>query len=300
MINSGVDLDDDSEIYFFANYSQIDMDESFNYRLPVTFTGASGTEYSTESRVHGLLPDSLHGERQLPTARSAGLSSTTTSFNYRDDLYPSGYTPRFFGKTQEIFGALGFRGTNSWGMTYDLSGTLAQNYLDMSLRSSLNASLGPDTPTSFYIGKFQQQESNLNFDVTYPWEVGAFASPVTVAAGLEWRHENYQQILGDTASFAAGPYTSQPLYDCDATTLHAAQSRARTAGRKRSRITQGPTALRGISTSRRRLAAQLRGLRGPGSRCPATPHPGRRSAIRGLLLVRLHHRGQAAGALRGQ
>ena len=42
VINSGVDLDDDRQIYFFANYSQIDMDESFNYRLPVTFTGASG------------------------------------------------------------------------------------------------------------------------------------------------------------------------------------------------------------------------------------------------------------------
>ena len=51
VINSGVDLDDDSEIYFFANYSQIDMDESFNYRLPVTFTGASGTSLRPESGV---------------------------------------------------------------------------------------------------------------------------------------------------------------------------------------------------------------------------------------------------------
>src|SRR5688572_14831161 len=47
IINSGVDLDDDSEIYFFANLAQIDMDESFNYRLPVAFTGASGDRKST-------------------------------------------------------------------------------------------------------------------------------------------------------------------------------------------------------------------------------------------------------------
>jgi iron complex outermembrane recepter protein len=217
VINSGVDLDDDRQIYFFANYSQIDMDESFNYRLPVTFTGPSGTvhEQNPVFTDFYLTPCTASGSTNCPIG---GFVFDDNTFNFRDELYPSGYTPRFFGKTQEIFGVVGFRGTNSWGMTYDLSGTLAQNYLDMSLRSSLNASLGPDSPTSFYIGKFQQQESNLNFDVTYPWEVAAFASPITVAAGLEWRHENYQQILGDPASFAAGPYTSQPLYDCGATT----------------------------------------------------------------------------------
>jgi iron complex outermembrane receptor protein len=211
VINSGVDLDDDSEIYFFANLAQIDMDESFNYRLPVAFTGASGAEYSPNPvfTTFFLTPCGT-----LPGCPTGGFVFDDNTFNYADELYPSGYTPRFFGTTQEIFGALGYRGTSSRGVSYDLSATLAQHYLDMSLRSSLNASLGPDTPTNFYIGKFQQQEANLGFDVTYPWEVGAFASPVTVAAGLEWRHENYQQILGDTASYVAGPYTSQPLYDC--------------------------------------------------------------------------------------
>ena len=85
---------------------------------------------------------------------------------------------------------------------------------------------GPATPTNFYIGKFLQQEANLNFDVTYRWKVAAFANPITVAAGLEWRNENYQQILGDTASYAAGPYTSQPLYDATAT-MHAASRSGR-------------------------------------------------------------------------
>ena len=217
VINSGVNLDNDSQIYFFANYSHIKMDESFNYRLPVNFTGASGATYG-RNPVFGdffLTPCTASGSTNCPTG---GFVFDTNTFNYATDLYPSGYTPRFYGTTQEIFAAVGYRGTNSRGMTYDVSATLAQNYLDMSLRSSLNASLGPDTPTSFYNGKFQQQEANLNFDVTYPWEVAAFDSPITVAAGLEWRNENYQQILGDTASYIAGPYTSQPLYDCGATT----------------------------------------------------------------------------------
>jgi iron complex outermembrane recepter protein len=212
VINSGVNLDNDNQIYFFANYSHIEMDESFNYRLPVTFTGASGATYTQNPVFQDffLTPCPTNNA----TCPSGGYVFDTNIFNYRTTFYPSGYTPRFFGTTQEIFGTVGYRGTNSRGMTYDVSGTLAQNYLDMSLRSSLNASLGPDSPTSFDIGKFQQQEANLNFDVTYPWEVAAFASPVTVAAGLEMRTETYQQFLGDTASYVAGPYTSQPLYDC--------------------------------------------------------------------------------------
>ncbi len=40
------------------------------------------------------------------------------------------------------------------------------------------------------------------------------ASPISIAGGMEWRDENYQQLLGDAASFAAGPYASQPLYNC--------------------------------------------------------------------------------------
>jgi iron complex outermembrane receptor protein len=212
VINSGVNLDNDSQIYFFANYSHIEMDESFNYRLPVTFTGASGATYTQNPVFQDffLTPCPTNNG----TCPSGGFVFDTNRFNYRTDFYPSGYTPRFFGTTQEIFGTVGYRGTNSRGMTYDVSGTLAQNYLDMSLRSSINASLGPDSPTSFDIGKFQQQEANLNFDLTYPWEVAAFASPITVAAGLEMRTETYQQFLGDTASYVAGPYTSQPLYDC--------------------------------------------------------------------------------------
>ncbi len=220
VINSGVNLDNDSQIYFFANYSHIEMDESFNYRLPITFTGTltgAPVTYSQNPVFTDfyLTECTASGSTNCPIG---GFVFDANTFNYRTSFYPSGYTPRFYGTTQEVFAVVGYRGTNSRGMTYDVSGTLAQNYLDMALRSSINASLGPDSPTDFYIGKFQQEEANLNFDVTYPWEVAAFASPITVAAGFEWRNENYQQILGDTASYVAGPYTSQPLYNCGATT----------------------------------------------------------------------------------
>jgi iron complex outermembrane receptor protein len=212
VINSGVNLENGDQLYFFANFAHIETNESFNYRLPVSFTGASGAQYNHHPAFNDFYLTPCPASNA--TCPAGGFVFDNNTFNYNTAVYPSGYTPRFYGTTQELFGTVGYKGTTSGGMSYDLSGTLAQNYLNMSLKSSINMSLGPNSPTSFYIGKFQQQEANFNFDVSYPWKVAAFASPVTVSAGLEWRNETYQQFLGDPASYASGIYVSQPLYDC--------------------------------------------------------------------------------------
>ncbi len=219
VINAGVKLDNGDQIYFFANYAHISANESFNYRLSraVPDPDSPGDTIGSHSAFRDFYLTPCPANNVTCPANGFLYSNNgvaETPFNYRNAVYPAGFTPRFYGITQEIFAAVGYKGTTSRGMTYDLSGTMAQNYLDMSLRSSVNMSLGPNSPTNFYIGKFQQNEANMNFDVTYPWKVGTFASPISVAAGVEWRNENYQQFLGDTASYIAGPYVTQPLYDC--------------------------------------------------------------------------------------
>ncbi|HEY3657250.1 MAG TPA: TonB-dependent receptor [Steroidobacteraceae bacterium] len=214
LINSGIKLDNDDQIYFFANYANIQTNESFNYRLskPV------GSDY-----VNGGAPFPINGafnDIYLDPCTSAltgcpvgGYIKDGNTFNF-NSIYPAGFTPRFYGVTQQFFGAVGYKGTNRWGIAYDVSGTTAQNSLAVSLRDSLNPSLGPLSPVSFYDGKFVQKENNFNLDLSYPWTVPGLASPISVAGGLEWRDENYQQLLGDQASYAAGPYSSQPLYTC--------------------------------------------------------------------------------------
>jgi iron complex outermembrane receptor protein len=130
-------------------------------------------------------------------------------------FYPAGYTPRFYGTTQEFFGTVGYKGVTGAGLHYEVSGSSAQNSLAESLKSTVNPSLGPLSPPDFYVGKFVQRESNLNIDLSYPWQIARLASPLSVAAGLEYRDETYQQLLGDPASFASGPYgAQQPLYTC--------------------------------------------------------------------------------------
>src|SRR5712671_3721281 len=210
-LNSGLKLDNGDQIYFFANYANIQTNESFNYRLPKTVTDSSGNTFSNHPAFNDIYLDPCTSA--LVGCPVGGYIQDSNTFNF-NSIYPAGFTPRFFGVTQQFFGAVGYKGTNRWGINYDISGTTAQNSLAVSLKTSLNPSLGPLSPTSFYDGKFVQKENNFNLDLNYPWAVGWLASPISLAGGLEWRDENYQQLLGDQASYAAGPYTSQPLYTC--------------------------------------------------------------------------------------
>jgi iron complex outermembrane recepter protein len=212
-LNSGIKLDNGDQIYFFANYANIETNESFNYRLPTTVSDASGNTYSPNPAFNNIYLDPCTSA--MTGCPAGGYIQNGHTFNF-NSIYPAGFTPRFYGVTQQFFGAVGYKGINRWGINYDLSGTTAQNSLAVSLRDSLNSSLGPQTPTSFYDGKFLQKENNFNFDVSYPWAVAWLASPISLAAGLEWRDEDYQQLLGDQASYASGPYASQPLYNCAA------------------------------------------------------------------------------------
>src|SRR6202035_3521019 len=210
----GIKLDSGDQIYFFANYANIQTNESFNYRLPKTVTDASGNTFGNHPAFNDIYLDPCTSA--MTGCPVGGWIQTLNgnpapTFNF-NSVSPAGFTPRFYGVTQQFFGAVGYKGTNRWGITYDVSGTTAQNSLAVSLKDSLNPSLGPLSPTSFYDGKFVQKENNFNLDLSYPWAVPGLASPISLAGGMEWRDENYQQLLGDQASYAAGPYASQPLY----------------------------------------------------------------------------------------
>jgi iron complex outermembrane receptor protein len=210
-LNAGVKLDNNDQLYIFGNYANIQTNESFNYRLPKTVTDTSGNTFGHHPAFSDIYLDPCTSA--YTGCPAGGYIQDSNTFNF-SSFYPAGFTPRFYGTTVQFFGAAGYKGTNSWGLTYDVSATTAQNSLAVSLKSSINPSLGPRSPESFDDGKFVQRENNLNLDLSYPWAVGGLASPISVAGGLERREETYQQLLGDVASYAAGPYAFQPLYTC--------------------------------------------------------------------------------------
>jgi len=238
LVNSGIRLDNGDQLYFFSNYANIQTNESFNFRLPVSvpglpqdvpfmqaYDGITNGMWPHHGAFNNVYLDPCTSQPTYTGCPAGGWIQNGNTYNYgvrnanfpNAPFYPGGFTPRFYGTTQEFFGTVGYKGVAPGGLHYDVSGSSAQNSLAESLKSTVNPSLGPLSPTDFYAGKFVQRESTFNVDLSYPWQLAGLASPLSVAAGLEYRDENYQQLLGDPASYTAGSYAAQPLYSCSGT-----------------------------------------------------------------------------------
>jgi len=123
------------------------------------------------------------------------------------EIYPQGFRPISEGDNQDAQIVAGLRG--QWDVwTLDASVDHGRNDFTYRLRNSLNASLGPDSPTRFKIGDFEFKQTTANLDLGRLWS-GEGASH-TLGLGAEIRREHYRTGAGDPASYAAGPFTERP------------------------------------------------------------------------------------------
>lgn len=225
ILNAGYDFSESFKFYLAANVARSHGDQSFNYRSPISAPGLvtnNGAGASTGSPgANGSFNNIFLTPcpAATPTCPAGGFVNNANTFNFRT-VYPAGFTPRFVGIVKQAWGTTGFKGKFDNGLTYDLSGTLAENSLTLSMYQSLNASFGPQSQTSFKFGTITQRELNFNVDLTYPLEVG-FASPITLSGGGEFRRETFKLTAGDVQSYAAGPYAQQPLYNLVAPGVYA-------------------------------------------------------------------------------
>jgi len=125
------------------------------------------------------------------------------------EMFPGGFTPRFGAFMWDSSVVVGLKGTaleEALGnpLTWDLSGSFGRNHADFFIFNTVNASLGPDTPTYFDPGDYIQTDYNLNFDVTYP-----LSDMVFLASGLEYRDEGFEIIEGERESHQIGPLAAQ-------------------------------------------------------------------------------------------
>jgi iron complex outermembrane receptor protein len=192
------------ELYFFGNYGRSKGQENFNYRQPLSTANFARTALFAVTYY-------------LTPLANGNYDSTGATFNYTQ-LYPNGFTPQFHGEVDDFASTVGYRGKIAGDLSYDISAAYGHDQLEYSIDDTLNPSFGPDTPTSFYLGKLEQGETNLNADFSYPVDIGA-ASPLNVAWGLEHRREKYQVGLGDTRSWAAGPFARQVVQRPDGSTF---------------------------------------------------------------------------------
>ena len=213
VVNAAINVTADSKLYAFGNYAESKGNQSFNYRPSVSSTAVDSNGVVRNQGANGAFNNTFF-LTPCPTGNATcpagGFVRDGNTFKFAQ-LYPAGFTPRFVGETQQIYGVVGYKGTTG-AFSYDLSGTMARNKLSLSMYNSANFSYGPATQTSFDFGDLIQKETNFNADFTYAADLG-LAAPLTISAGGEFRKETYEQTAGDLQSYAAGPYAvAQQLY----------------------------------------------------------------------------------------
>ena len=237
--NYGASLTDTINFYGHANYARKRVEGGFYFRNPNTRSGVfstTGGETLLVGDLRGLTAETAAWEARKQEAEVAGNEFTELSPHDADDIpitnhvpdperlqavksdpnlftfqemFPGGFTPRFGAFAWDSSVAVGVKGTaleEALGkpLTWDVSGSFGRHHADFFIFNTVNASLGPDTPTYFDPGDYIQTDYNLNFDVTYPLHDLVF-----LASGLEYRDEGFEIIEGERESHQIGPLAAQ-------------------------------------------------------------------------------------------
>ena len=171
-LNMVLPLGDVAEAYGFATYSDLHGVTDFNWRNPST-----DSSYKTSTVFPGW------------------------SLN---KIYPAGFSPKFGQDETNASVNGGVRG-DAKGWSWDVSAGWGRDKVDYFLNNSINASFGPQSPTSFDAGSLIQEEATLNLDASRPLEWSFLAKPANLALGLEARKETYKIEAGDRYSWDVGP-----------------------------------------------------------------------------------------------
>ncbi|MEP4888640.1 MAG: TonB-dependent receptor [Aliiglaciecola sp.] len=174
-VNAGYALSDDVELYGFGNYSESEGDGAFFYRYP----------------GNGTIED---------------LRLEDGSIWNPIEIFPGGFTPRFFGDVTDYSLVGGIKGM-SGAFGYDLSARYGYNEISYTLSNTINPSMGNFSPTSFKPGDLSNEETQIQADFTYDMDEYIFAF------GLSYMDESYEISEGEEDSYFAGPYASSDPWD---------------------------------------------------------------------------------------
>ena len=190
----------DNPVQRWGNPDQDNYNFGLDASLPLGAFEAYG--FATLARTDGVNDINWRN----PAANPA-IYKTTAIFPGFDlnKLYPGGFTPHEGIHARDGQAVIGLRQKAGEAFTWDLSAAYGRNQSAFFLNNSINASLGPASPTGFNLGKLTQSEFNLNADGVYKLALGGLAEPLNIAFGAERRVETYEIQAGDPASYAVGP-----------------------------------------------------------------------------------------------
>lgn len=164
----------------------------------VTPDGMSGNCPQTDANNNGGL--NIYDTEGLNT-----VIANPNCFVY-NDMFPGGFTPLFGSDLSDSSLVTGIRGILGNDMTWDVSIGFGRNEADFYINNTVNASMGPYSPTRFRPGTYIQQEQNINADFTYILNTDIEQH---IAAGFEWHKEQFEVQAGEDASWQPGVFVDQ-------------------------------------------------------------------------------------------
>ena len=214
--NFGRLLGDGMQLYGHANYASETVTGGFFFRHPNTRGGVFSLD-GGETLLVGDVIDAqdgvLDGSAGCPVVTItnwvpdpvalARVFEDPNCFTFQE-LFPGGFTPQFGGDAMDASVVAGVRGQTRGGLLWDASVGVGRNAIDFFIDNTVNASLGPESPSSFDPGVYQQTELNVNVDVNY-----TVSGMVNVAGGAEFRDEHFEIGIGEPDSWRIGPFAAQ-------------------------------------------------------------------------------------------
>ncbi|MCY4561511.1 MAG: TonB-dependent receptor [Flavobacteriaceae bacterium] len=217
-LNAGIDLGANTHLYAFGGYGTRKSEGGFYFRAPGTGSARAGVfrvgddaravadlDQSDDTDCGAIVP-SLEASFSEVMAFITQNKGKCFLFN---ELFPGGFTPRFGADIKDLSGTFGLRGGPDDGFRWDLSFAYGNSDIDYFIYNTVNASLGPDTPTSFKPRGYEQEELTVSASGNYPIDVRAFANPLNIAFGVEWHTEKFTTVAGDLDSYRVGNYGPQ-------------------------------------------------------------------------------------------
>ncbi|WP_229259942.1 TonB-dependent receptor plug domain-containing protein [Duganella aquatilis] len=214
--NSYINITGEHKYHGHSDRSDIDprVVSAANMAAMPTLTKADGYPYANKISGDAAYHISLLslnagvdlGGVELYSLATYGKKTAQSYENYRlpnrlPKIYPNGFNPLEAMDEKDYAFTGGARGTAA-GWNWDLSSTYGQDKADIGVINSANIALYNDTgstPTNFHAGAFTASQWTTSLDISNEYAVG-WATPLSVAAGLEYRRDTYEIGAGDAAS----------------------------------------------------------------------------------------------------
>ena len=204
------------QLYGHTNYASKRVTGGFFFRNPNTRDAV----FSTDAGKTLLIGDALDAQdgildgsancpevpivNDVPNQEALSrVFQDSDCFSFQE-IFPGGFTPQFGGNRTDASVVAGLRGQASSRIVWDASISQGYNAVNFFIFNTVNASLGPATPTDFDPGIYRQQDLAFNLDLSY-----LANERVHVAGGAEWREETFKIGLGQNESWEIGPYAPQ-------------------------------------------------------------------------------------------